>query len=115
MPHQPQSQIAPALILALASAVLAGCASQADIEKLKLQPGYAQGYADGCLTVSEEEKSFSLKTKRDEYEFENDKAYQAGWRFGYQECSSSLPAPNNGGRILGDRASEDDAGRVGLY
>jgi len=88
---------------AAAAALSAACATSAENEALRNYPSFQAGYSDGCLTSSEEDKSFSTKNARDAYAFENDKAYRAGWRQGYFECSSKAPKDNDGGRILGER------------
>ena len=84
-------------------ACAAGCASTADIAALREEPGYSAGFADGCTTATEEDKSFSTKQNRDAYAFENDDAYRLGWRQGYLECSTQTPEASDGGRILGER------------
>ena len=81
----------------------AGCASDGDLAELRESPGFTAGYADGCATATEEDKSFSTRTTRDTYAFDNDKAYRAGWRQGYLECSTQTPEAKDGGRILGER------------
>jgi len=91
--------------MALASVLLAGCATGADIEALQESPSFQVGYGDGCLTSTEDDKSFSSKRSRDAYAFDHDDAYRAGWRQGYLQCSNAIPAPNNGGRILGQRGN----------
>lgn len=91
------------LLLCGAAIAVSGCATSAEILALQESPSFHVGYGDGCLTASEDEKSFSRKTARDAYAFENDEAYRAGWRQGYIECESPVPDPNDGGRILGQR------------
>lgn len=91
------------LIAALLAAGAASCASTADMATLRESPGYSAGYGDGCLTATEEDKSFSSKKERDAYAFKNDEAYRAGWRQGYLECSTQTPEAKDGGRILGER------------
>ncbi len=93
-----KSSIAGCMLLALA-----GCASSLESQELRESPGYQAGYGDGCMTASEEDKSFSTKRTRDPYAFENDKAYRAGWRQGYLECADRIPEAKDGGRILGER------------
>ncbi|WP_375203584.1 hypothetical protein [Hyphococcus sp.] len=88
---------------ALAAASVASCASTADMAALRESPSYSMGYGDGCLTATEEDKSFSTKQERDAYAFKNDEAYRAGWRHGYLECSTQTPEAKDGGRILGER------------
>ena len=90
-------------LLAIAAVTLTGCATSADIEALREYPGFQAGYSDGCLTSTEEDKSFSTDKARDTYAFEEDEAYRAGWRQGYLECTSRVPNQNNGGRVLGER------------
>jgi len=91
------------LTVALLAAAAASCASTADMATLRESPGYSAGYGDGCLTATEEDKSFSSKQERDAYAFKNDEAYRAGWRQGYLECSTQTPEAKDGGRILGER------------
>jgi hypothetical protein len=93
----------PAASAALGAALLTGCATDPNVENLRESPSFQLGYSDGCLTSTEEDKSFSSKSSRDAYSFKNDKAYRAGWRQGYFECSSRIPDSNNGGRVLGER------------
>ncbi len=90
------------LAIPLAALAAAGCASSLEAQQLAESPGFQAGYGDGCITASEEDKSFSTKRTRDAYAFENDRGYRAGWRQGYLECASKLPSANNGGRVLGD-------------
>ncbi|HXI87989.1 MAG TPA: hypothetical protein VNH64_11055 [Parvularculaceae bacterium] len=91
-----------AVLTLLTALGLPGCASN-EVQRLADEPTYEVGYGDGCTTATEEAKSFSTKRARDEYLFKNDRAYRAGWRQGYLECTSHVPARNNGGRILGDQ------------
>ncbi len=93
------ARLAPAAI----TLMLAGCASTADMQALREAPGFQAGYGDGCSTATEEDKSFSTRTTRDAYAFDNDEAYRAGWRQGYLECSHQTPEAKDGGRILGER------------
>lgn len=90
----------PAAVLSLLSLAVSACASDEAL-KLSDQPGFAAGYGDGCATATEEDKSFSTKRVRDEYMFDNDRAYRAGWRQGYLQCGGRESTPNDGGRILG--------------
>ena len=90
-------------LIACASALIAGCVSTPELDALRESPSFQVGYGDGCLTSSEEDKSFSTKNARDAYAFENDQAYRAGWRQGYLECESRVPDAKDGGRILGER------------
>ncbi len=83
--------------------LLSGCASGPELAALRDSPSFQVGYGDGCLTAGEDDKSFSTKTARDAYAFENDKAYRAGWRQGYLECSNYSQRTNDGGRVLGQR------------
>ena len=100
--YAPLSFHRPLSCAALGAFILAaGCAS-ADVQELQEEPGYQAGYVDGCDTASEREKSFSTKSSRDAYAFENDPAYRAGWRRGYVECGDVIPEPKDGGRILGE-------------
>lgn len=75
----------------------------ADITALREMPSFQVGYGDGCATSNEEDKSFSTKSERDAYAFDNDEAYRAGWRQGYLECNNRTPDAIDGGRILGER------------
>lgn len=95
MPHL-RSLAAIALIAGLA----AGCASDETLE-LSQEPSFQAGYGDGCKTATEEDKSFSTERARDDYLFENDRAYRAGWRQGYLQCTRREDQPHDGGRILG--------------
>lgn len=81
-------------------AFIAGCASDETL-RLAEEPGFQAGYGDGCMTANEEGKSFSRKKARDDYQFENDRAYRAGWRQGYIQCGGRGSDRNDGGRILG--------------
>ncbi|MFQ5564648.1 MAG: hypothetical protein ACE5FO_13890 [Parvularculaceae bacterium] len=80
----------------------AGCATDADVRSLREEPSFQVGYGDGCSTALEEGKSFSTKRLRDEYLFDNDRAYRSGWRQGYLECGDKIPEQTTGGRILGE-------------
>lgn len=91
------------MIALAALAGLAGCAATSDHLALRDQPGFHQGYGDGCQTSNEEDKSFSTKSVRDAYAFDNDNAYRAGWRQGYLQCNTRTPDVSDGGRILGER------------
>lgn len=91
------------LLLAAGLVMLGGCVTNPNIEALRESPGFQAGYGDGCLTATEEDKSFSTENARDAYAFEEDPAYRAGWRQGYIECQSRSPEQNNGGRVLGER------------
>ncbi len=86
-----------------AAAALVGCAATPEVLALRELPSFHVGYGDGCTTANEEDKSFSTKTERDAYAFDNDRAYRAGWRQGYLECSNRTPDAVDGGRILGER------------
>lgn len=91
--------------LGVAAALAAsGCATTLEQQELRDAPGYQAGYGDGCATASEREKSFSTREIRDPYQFDNDKAYRAGWRQGFIECSDRAPRAPDGGRILGEEA-----------
>lgn len=91
-------------LIAAGAALLAGCAMDQDLQALRESPSFQVGYGDGCLTAGEEDKSFSTKSARDAYAFENDAAYRAGWRLGYLECGANrTPDVSDGGRILGER------------
>ncbi|MEO0397985.1 MAG: hypothetical protein AAF224_01025 [Pseudomonadota bacterium] len=81
--------------------IMAGCATQ-DTLALKEDPAYTRGFSDGCVTAEEEDKSFSTKRVRDAYEFDNSRAYRAGWRQGHIECQNPMQEIETGGRILGN-------------
>jgi hypothetical protein len=81
--------------------LLLGCAGDPGLSD---DPNYVAGYGDGCATAHEEDKSFSTKRVRDAYLFENDEAYRAGWRQGWQQCQSPYRKADDGGRILGDES-----------
>ena len=87
---------------ALCALLLASACVSDETAALAEEPGYAQGFNDGCTTATEEEKSFSTRRVRDAYEFENNRAYRAGWRQGYLQCQNTVQAPETGGRILGN-------------
>jgi len=91
---------------AAALAFLSACASS-DIAELQSQPNYGRGYGDGCQTAQEARRSFSTKQVRDDYLFDNDEAYAAGWRQGYISCGDrpALKDPR-AGAVYGER---DDA------
>ena len=91
------------IVLCAAGAfVLAACASDSGLSD---EPSYIAGYGDGCATAHEQEKSFSTKRVRDAALFDDDRAYRAGWRQGWQQCQSPYRQVDDGGRILGN---EDD-------
>lgn len=79
---------------------LAGCASTGSAS-LAEEPGFQAGYGDGCVTATEEDKSFSTKRVRDDYQFDSDRAYRAGWRQGYLSCGGRAGQQSDGGLILG--------------
>jgi hypothetical protein len=87
-------------VAALAGFGLAACAT--DGAQFTDEPTFQAGYGDGCVTATEDDKSFSTKRARDEFAFANDRAYAAGWRQGYIQCGRTRNA-NDGGRILGER------------
>lgn len=93
-------KIAAIGVLSLATA----CASTTEGGALlSEEPGFGAGYGDGCATAQETTKSFSTKRTRDDYQFENDRAYRAGWRQGFLQCGETPhPVGDDGGRILGD-------------
>ncbi|MHA7872491.1 MAG: hypothetical protein ACX939_09100 [Hyphococcus sp.] len=104
MTRTPLAPSAANIAAIVAAMLAAGCATSPEFEALREAPSFQVGYGDGCLTSGEEHKSFSTKSKRDSYAFDNDEAYRAGWRQGYLECDSRLPSRNNGGRVLGERS-----------
>ena len=82
---------------------LAACASVERDETLYNEPGYIAGFADGCQTANESDKSFSTKRVRDDAAFEDDKAYRSGWRAGLLQCKTDYDdQTSDGGRILGE-------------
>ena len=84
------------------AAGLGACATSPDAALLAEEPSYQAGYGDGCATGVEEDKSFSRKRLRDEYLFENDRAYRAGWRQGFLSCGERNRGDDiDGGLILG--------------
>lgn len=95
---------APARAIVAAAALAAvGCASTEETAALREQPGFLAGLSDGCVTATEENRSFSTRVERDASAFENDEAYRAGWRQGYLECETKTPRTRGGGVILGER------------
>lgn len=88
-----------AFISAAGAAFLVSCASDPGLTE---EPGFLAGYGDGCATAHELDKSFSTKRVKDDYQFDNDRAYRSGWRQGYQQCQSPYRKADDGGRILGD-------------
>ncbi len=86
-------------LCAAGALVLSACAGDPGLNE---EPGFLAGYGDGCATAHELEKSFSTKRVKDDYQFDNDKAYRSGWRQGYQECQTPYRKTDDGGRILGD-------------
>lgn len=91
----------PAITVSLLIAI-AGCAS-GDALALAEEPTFQAGYGDGCVTASEDDKSFSTTRVRDDYLFDADRAYRAGWRQGYIQCGGNASASSDGGRILGQQ------------
>lgn len=90
------------LVLAAACLALAGCAT-ADLDELAASPNYPLGYNDGCQTGTASRQSFSDKSVRDEYLFDNDKGYRFGWRQGFQACGAPTETENvRRGRVNGD-------------
>ncbi len=87
---------------ALIALLMLGACATSDGALLSEEPGFAAGFGDGCSTAREENKSFSTKRVRDEYQFESDRAYRAGWRQGYLECDQNRNVRRDGGRILGE-------------
>ncbi|MEM9705056.1 MAG: hypothetical protein AAF850_03155 [Pseudomonadota bacterium] len=93
-----------ALMVAMGAVV--SCASTTGDDGLPLAeaPSFQAGYGDGCSTAISDDKSFSQDRSRDDYLFENDRPYRAGWRQGYASCADrGLDAPTDGGRILGQQ------------
>ncbi len=83
---------------------VAGCATSAETRLLAEEPNFTRGFADGCITGRETDKSFSTKRERDAYLFDNDKAYRAGWRQGFLECGDPEERRDRdyGGVVLGN-------------
>ena len=103
MGNSKKTKVIRAFSLVLAIGAAAGCAS-GNLIALREQPSFHAGFGDGCQTSNEEDKSFSTKSTRDKYAFENDEAYRAGWRQGWLECGEArTPDAIDGGRILGER------------
>ena len=98
----PRPALAANLLAAGGFAALVACASNETLA-LAEEPTFQQGYGDGCVTSTEEDKSFSTKRERDEYMFANDRAYRAGWRQGYVQCGGRDSDPSDGGLILGQQ------------
>ncbi|MBI1391723.1 MAG: hypothetical protein GC152_03175 [Alphaproteobacteria bacterium] len=94
-----RTRIAVALF---AGAALSACVTE-DTALLREDPAYTRGYGDGCFTSGEMEKSFSTKKRRDDYEFDNSRAYRAGWRQGFAQCKNPVAEAETGGRILGEQ------------
>ncbi len=87
------------LLFVVGAFALSACASDAGLAD---DPNYIAGYGDGCTTAHEQDKSFSTRRVRDANLFDNDRAYRAGWRQGYQQCESPYRKADDGGRVLGD-------------
>ena len=84
------------------SVATTACVSSPDRTALAEEPTYQVGYGDGCSTGVEEDKSFSTERTRDEYLFDNDRAYRAGWRQGYLSCGDRNRGDDiDGGLLLG--------------
>jgi hypothetical protein len=90
----------PLIAVCLASFAVS-CASDEGM-RLSEEPSFQAGYGDGCVTANEQDKSFSTKRARDEYLFESDRAYRAGWRQGYLQCGGERHDESDGGLILGE-------------
>jgi hypothetical protein len=86
-------------IAAVFFAALAACATDSGLSD---EPGFVAGYGDGCATAQEEGKSFSTERHRDADAFENDRAYRAGWRQGWQQCKDPTGRASDGGLVLGN-------------
>lgn len=90
-------------IFTVGSLMLGGCATADDIARLQEEPGYVAGFADGCQTVNESDKSFSTRRVRDDFAFDEDKAYRAGWRAGLLQCRRDYDdLTSRDGTILGE-------------
>ncbi|MEM6537207.1 MAG: hypothetical protein AAF668_05690 [Pseudomonadota bacterium] len=83
--------------------IFGGCVTEETL-MLAEDPAFVQGYGDGCQTSGELQKSFSTKTVKDDYAFENSRAYRAGWRQGFAQCKDPVPEAETGGRILGEQS-----------
>lgn len=85
--------------------ILSACATER-LAELQNEPGYIAGYGDGCATANESDKSFSTKRVRDDYAFDEDEAYRAGWRAGLLQCKRDYDdQTTRDGRILGEDAN----------
>ncbi len=69
-----------------ASAPLAACVSETAPD-FRSSPYFPIGYSDGCASATEESKSFSTTSIRDEAMFKDDAGYRSGWRQGHAACS----------------------------
>ncbi|ABS62489.1 hypothetical protein Plav_0866 [Parvibaculum lavamentivorans DS-1] len=95
------------LSLALAFLALAGCglgrSEYAD------EPNYKAGYSDGCWTATSRVPGDPSTITRNEEAFKVDKAYNAGWKSGYNACqirsdtSGSMGMPDSSNRGTGVR------------
>lgn len=94
--------MSPVRFLPIAAAIALGACASGDYARYAEEPGFQNGYGDGCVTATEFDKSFSTKRERDDFAFERDKAYAAGWRQGYLQCGGNERQPNDGGRVLGE-------------
>ena len=88
-------------VFVLTAILMASACASDEALRLADEPGYQAGYGDGCVTATERDKSFSTKRVRDEYMFDNDRAYRAGWRQGFLQCGGRTAAASDGGLILG--------------
>jgi hypothetical protein len=94
------------IVLAGGLAMLAGCTTARDPELLN-DPNYSTGYADGCQTAQTRVAGFEDETlTRNQVLWENEPAYQTGWRDGYNACGSSTESNTNADRDIFTRESE---------
>lgn len=90
----------PALACVLAGLTLtaSGCASPEMTQQVIDGPMYPAGYADGCASAREADRSFSTKVIQDEALFKNDRSYRAGWRQGFSSCKTEkIDSPDRAG------------------
>ena len=96
------------MLVAFPVLALSACATSEKIAELQKEPGYISGYADGCQSATEAEKSFSTKRVRDDISFKEDEAYRVGWRAGLLQCDYRQDDfTSQGGIILGEDANRN--------
>lgn len=75
------------LVAAVTATALAACATSSKYEQ---DPMYEAGFGDGCSTgTSRAQGSPPSNPVRDQNDWDNSDAYRAGWKSGYNACSSS--------------------------